>query len=369
MNTAFKLLLSALLLLALPAAVQAQWVYTSDGSTITITGYTYKGYLGALTIPDTINELPVTTIASQAFYRCNLGTVTIGTNVTSIATLAFGNVFNLGAIVVDPENSLYSSANGVLFDKGGATLIAAPGGLAGHYTIPSSVTSIGTEAFYACMDLTSVTIPDSVTNIGGSAFYYCTGLASVTIPNSVTSTGDGVFQGCSGLSSVTIPNSVTSIGLNAFANCTSLASVTIPSSVTSIVSGAFQSCSSLSRVCFLGNGITADPSVFYNAHPIVYYLPGTTGWDTSFAGRPTALWFLPKPLILNNLSSFGVQTNRFGFIISWATNIPVVVEACTGSAISTWSALSTNTLTNGACYFSDADWANHPARFYRIRSP
>jgi hypothetical protein len=75
MKKPFKSILPALLLLALPAAVQAQWVYTSDGSTITITGYTCKGYLGALIIPDTINELPVTTIASQAFYRCNLGTV------------------------------------------------------------------------------------------------------------------------------------------------------------------------------------------------------------------------------------------------------------------------------------------------------
>ena len=59
----------------------------------------------------------------------------------------------------------------------------------------------------------------------------------------------------------------------------------------------------------------------------VYYLPGTTGWDSTFAGRPTALWVLPYPLILNNGSSFGVQTNGFGFIISWATNISVVVEA------------------------------------------
>jgi hypothetical protein len=97
-------------------------------------------------------------------------------------------------------------------------------------------------------------------------------------------------------------------------------------------------------------------------------LPGTTGWGSTFGGRPTALWFLPNPLILNNGPSFGVKTNLFGFIISWATNIPVVVEACTNPANHTWSPVSTNSLTNGSSYFSDPQWTNYPARFYRLRS-
>ena len=78
-------------------------------------------------------------------------------------------------------------------------------------------------------------------------------------------------------------------------------------------------------------------------------------------------WFLPNPLILNN--SFGVQTNGFGFIISWATSIPVVVEACTNLANPTWSPVETNTLTDGWSYFSDAQSTNYSGRFYRLRSP
>ena len=100
----------------------------------------------------------------------------------------------------------------------------------------------------------------------------------------------------------------------------------------------------------------------------VYYLPGTTGWGTTFGGRPTALWFLPNPLILNNGPSFGVQTNGFGFIISWATNTSVVVEACTNLANPVWSPVSTNTLTDGSSYFSDPQWTNYPDRFYRVTS-
>jgi len=63
-----------------------------------------------------------------------------------------------------------------------------------------------------------------------------------------------------------------------------------------------------------------------------------------------------------------VQTNRFGFIISWATNISVVVEASTLTN-PTWVPLQTNTLTGGWCYFSDPDWTNYPVRCYRLRSP
>ena len=64
-----------------------------------------------------------------------------------------------------------------------------------------------------------------------------------------------------------------------------------------------------------------------------------TGWPTPpapFGGLPTALWFLPNPLILTFEPSFGVHTNKFSFVISWATNIPVVVEACTNLAGNTW---------------------------------
>ena len=66
---------------------------------------------------------------------------------------------------------------------------------------------------------------------------------------------------------------------------------------------------------------------------------------------------------------FGVQSNAFGFIISWATNLPVVVEACTNPANHSWSPVQTNALTGGWSYFSDPHWANYPARFYRVRSP
>ncbi len=112
-------------------------------------------------------------------------------------------------------------------------------------TIGEGVTSIGSNAFYRCANMTSVTIPDSVTRIGSGAFCNCTGLTSVAIPNGVTSIGDNAFEGCTGLTSMTIPNSVTGIGHSAFSYCSGLKSVTIPLSVTRIGVMVFEGCPDL----------------------------------------------------------------------------------------------------------------------------
>src|ERR1035437_6548260 len=142
-------LLPLLLLLALPAAVQAQYTDTTNNGTITITGYTGSG--GAVTIPDTITGLPVTSIGSSAFYYCTrLTSVTIGNSVTNIGYRAFDSCTSLIAITVAATNSVYSSVAGVLFNKSQTTLIQCPGGKAGSYTIPNTVTSIGSYAFYYC---------------------------------------------------------------------------------------------------------------------------------------------------------------------------------------------------------------------------
>ena len=400
-------MLALLVLWTLPATLpaQAQFNYTTNNGTITITGYTGPG--GAVTIPSTIDGLPVTTIGDYAFSWCSdLTSVTIPNSVTTIGESAFAScisltsvtipnsITNIGvgpfagcsglsAITADTLNAFYSSVDGILFNKKQTELTQYPAGkTASDYTIPNSVTNIGDYAFYDCSGLTSVTIPNSVATIGGVAFSHCSGLTSVTIGNSVTTIGHGAFMDCSSLTSITIPNSVTSFvdgyeywdgeghpqANGVFSGCTSLTNVTIPSSVTTIGDYAFSSCYSLTSVFFRGNAPALGFHVF-EANATVYYLPGSSGWRPTFGGFPTALWYLPNPLILDFGASFGVQTNRFGFIISWATNASVVVEASTNLSSHVWSPVATNTLTGGSSYFSDPQWTNSPTRFYRLRSP
>ena len=62
--------------------------YTTNNGTITITGYTGSG--GVVTIPGSVNFLPVTSIGDLAFFYCtNLTSVTIPNSVTSVGGGAF----------------------------------------------------------------------------------------------------------------------------------------------------------------------------------------------------------------------------------------------------------------------------------------
>jgi BspA type Leucine rich repeat region (6 copies) len=431
------------------SGTQSQFSFTtnSDGASVTITSYT--GGDGALTIPGTLDGLPVTGIGTNAFagdamtavtmpdslvsigdgafaYCFTLTNVSIPDSVTSIGTNSFGGCVKLTAINVDTNNPAYGSVGGILFNKSQTALIQYPGGLGRSYTIPKGVTTIGDAAFDFCQNLRSVTIPNSVTSIGNNAFEDCFSLANVTIGSGVITIGADAFDYCQSLTNIAIPDSVTSIGDGAFEDCFSLTNVTIGSGVTSMGESPFEYCGNLAAINVdMGNtfyssldGVLFDKSqttligypagnlatsyaipnsvtnigdyafvgclnltsVYLEGSPpslgginvfvhdnnvTVYYLPGTTGWGTNFAGVPTAPW---TPQVLISSSSFGVQTNQFGFDVTWASGMSVVVEVSTDLANGVWYSLATNAITGGSFYFSDPQWTNYSSRFYRVRS-
>src|SRR4051812_1156364 len=82
--------LPLILLLLFPSAGRAQYTYTTNNGAITITGYTNAS--GIVTIPGTINGLPVTSIGFRAFASLpNLTSVAISKSVTNIGFRAFFN--------------------------------------------------------------------------------------------------------------------------------------------------------------------------------------------------------------------------------------------------------------------------------------
>ena len=174
-----------------------EWTYEVVDGAIVLGGKAMKTAVpkntsGALTIPATIDRLPVRGIGKDAFASCSA--------LTSV-------------------------------------------------TIPFGVTNIGETAFLECSGLVSVTIPSSVTRIECGAFGICRSLKSITIPPSMTRIEDQTFVDCGGLESVIIPPSVTSIEACSFQRCSGLTSVTIPFSVTNIEQSAFSFCSGAMAFC------------------------------------------------------------------------------------------------------------------------
>lgn len=257
---------------------------------------------GNITIPSTLGGYPVTVINEQAFCDCYaLESVVIPSSVTNIASQAFYNCASIKEIVVDSNNSIYSSYEGVLFNKTKTELLFYPSGKTETtYTIPDSVTKINGYAFcdsnnllsinvnddnmyfsshngvlfnksktelifypsqrdeasyiipntvkiiadyaFSLSQLSNIELPDTLTKIGNGAFYFCSNLTGITIPNSVTSIGDFAFYSCSNISEITIPNGVTRIGNYTFSSCDNLTNISIPNTVTSIGNYAFGYC-------------------------------------------------------------------------------------------------------------------------------
>lgn len=194
------------------------------------TGYTIVGFksdydtalVTNLKIPSMYNGKPITVIGERAFRECpSLESVTIPESVISIESQAFYYCELLKNVIIS-----------------------------------EGLMSIGNSAFGLCSELTEITLPDSVTFIDAGAFYYCSALTDINIPYGVTSIEWYTFGGCSSLKHIIIPDSVTFIDSGAFRDCTSLTSITIPDSVTCIGDLAFYNCRSMTSLR-IGSGITA----------------------------------------------------------------------------------------------------------------
>ena len=141
---------------------------------------------------------------------------------------------------------------------------------------------------------------------------------------------------------------------------------TIPDSVTNIGDVAFFSCDNLTGIYFYGNAPGSGWSVFSGASRAkVYRLPSTKGWGETFASLSALPW---EPQIKAGNRNPD-QNGHFGFDITYANGMVVVIEACTNLNSGVWFPIQTNTLAGDTIHFSDLQSTNYPGRFYRLRTP
>ena len=221
----------------------------------------------------------VTNVKGQAFYQCNnLTRITIPASVDNIVGIdmgmsvysnigsAFGNCSSLTEIVVDNNNTIYCSQDGILYGKTTAvppsssseihldSFLCCPPGKQGQITIPDGISRIGTLAFYNCNSLTSIEIPASILSIDSysiytssyTEFYNCSNLTDIVVDeNNMTYTSnDGLLytKDMSKLvccpagkrNNIKIPEAVTTIRVGAFDGCNKLTNITIGKNITSV---------------------------------------------------------------------------------------------------------------------------------------
>jgi hypothetical protein len=175
---------------------------TADGKGILIKGY--NGGPGAVVVPATIEDIPVTEIGEKVF---NGKSMTIN--------LSAGNAVD----------AVGSKGN----ENAGITAI----------TIPNTVTKIGGSAF-ANTAITKFDMPDSVTELGASTFEGCGALTEVRLSDNITKIPAMLFGGAlSGgvsmsLTKVNLPKSLKEIKYMAFYGLSDLTELIIPSEITSV---------------------------------------------------------------------------------------------------------------------------------------
>ncbi len=277
----------------------------------------------ALVIPAYYKGLPVTAIASRAFYEhTHIQSVIIPPTVNEVMGYSFYGCTSLDNIVFPMHDITFGEYVFEDVSLESATLpieiipklentqiknITICGNLSNELKsnpyivsvdwIGPTQTTIDNQAFLDCTNLKSITLPNTLTSIGNEAFSGCSSLSSIEIPLNVTEIGKNAFAGCSNIKEAIIPmfalkeidttnleslvlTSGTSIEANAFRNCTSLKSVTISDSITNIESHAFYGCTSLTSVTIPSSVTSIREGAFANCTnlTIVNYLGTIEQW-------------------------------------------------------------------------------------------
>lgn len=208
----------------------------------TVTSNKNKYYEGDVVIPSTVTYegtvCNVVGIEDRAFNNCkDLSSVTIPASVLTIGSYAFYGCKSLMRVTFEGDG-LTSMGELAFCGCGSIT----------NLSLPNTLANIPEGAFLQCVSLKNINFPNSLVTIGERAFQECASLTSVVIPETVTALGEAVFSGCTNLTSFRLPKNIKEIPEGAFSECVALNHVVIPEGVEIIGEDAFESCAGITEL-------------------------------------------------------------------------------------------------------------------------
>ncbi len=270
---------------------------------------------GYVSIPETVNGIPVDSIGQYAFGgQDEITTLNISKNIKTFSVYyAFEGLDGLEKFEVDENNNIFTTdSDGVLYNKSKTQLIKYPannpnyteeyvlaqnveavlpcafsGSALSEITINDNLKAIGRYAFVNMYGLKSFvtnnnpkfsavdgvlytadkktliqypcgkqnaafTVPDTVVNIAQDAFRNSWGLQTVILPLGLENIGEYAFYDCENLTHITIPAGVSEIKPHTFHKCIRLNEITLSDNIQSIGQDAFRLCPVLKNVYFAG---------------------------------------------------------------------------------------------------------------------
>lgn len=243
-----------------------------------------------------LKEVVTQDIPSKAFYnKSSLIKCVFPTSIKSIGDNAFDGTNLTGSLIL-PEG---------LESIGSFSFSDCP--FNGTLNLPTTLKIIGPHAFSMCRGfIGQLILPNGLTNIGDSAFYCCEGFnGELRLPDSLEEISTMVFYSCIGLSGdLRIPTSITKIPNDLFNKCGGLnGRLYIHNNITEIGNNAFSACS------FTGELVLPESLVIIGSNAFSMGFNGASVYTNKFSKI-----VLPSSLTVIKESAFSGMTKLTGTV-------------------------------------------------------
>lgn len=131
-----------------------------------------------ITFPSTLEE-----IGAAAFAQTGISEVILPKTFKTLGEKAFYRCFNITRYEVHPDNTEFTTIDGILYNKDVTELILYPTQKQGAYTPPDSVTTIRDYAAAYNRGITELTLGKNIKSMKRDSFYNCEKLKVVTVLN------------------------------------------------------------------------------------------------------------------------------------------------------------------------------------------